>query len=413
MRALLVLPNIIFVGGNDRVYVYDFDTRTSFELESSCLGKVLCLSYDQNAGLLYGAGGNKRIVCWNILSKTLISQSDLHKVPTSLFVSNWFDESCKVSRSLLLVSDKASDIWAIDCNKLDNKLLLGGHTSSVITDMIKLRNNMVITCDRDEKIRVSHFPSMIQIQSYCIGHSSVVTSLCELSHHDRHYFVSSSFDGKIILWEPLTGSMLDEFSCDASKDEYATNEFADDPLKKRKIAEDEKESAIEEGQYMPLKVAFFPSISAVGILFRHSQSLLFVSVDFSRLKEVDNGTLRSVTQNALANPNFEDSAITNDMIETNAITDHGTAGIFGPTVHHSFNDAIPCDIGEINDGHIAVLLSNPSSFQILNVSRVGDSYDSLRIEKIQNYQSNGLISSIYDDFIASFESFCQTRGMCS
>ena len=35
----------------------------------------------------------------------------------------------------------------------------------------------IITCDRDEKIRVSHYPNAYNIHNFCLGHTDFVTCI--------------------------------------------------------------------------------------------------------------------------------------------------------------------------------------------------------------------------------------------
>ena len=46
--------------------------------------------------------------------------------------------------------------------------------------MLSPSNRHVITCDRDEKIRVSNFPNSYNIESFCLGHTELVIIVSSL-----------------------------------------------------------------------------------------------------------------------------------------------------------------------------------------------------------------------------------------
>ena len=58
----------------------------------------------------------------------------------------------------------------------------------------------IITSDRDEKIRVSHYPNAYNIHCYCLGHTDFVTSIQIVPEHDDT-LVSASGDGTIRVWK--------------------------------------------------------------------------------------------------------------------------------------------------------------------------------------------------------------------
>jgi tRNA (guanine-N(7)-)-methyltransferase subunit TRM82 len=72
----------------------------------------------------------------------------------------------------LLISDKTGDVYTLNMRDLENSQvkILMGHLS-VLTDM-KLTSDekYFITSDRDEKIRVSHYPNSYNIKSYLMAH---------------------------------------------------------------------------------------------------------------------------------------------------------------------------------------------------------------------------------------------------
>ncbi|KAK0038711.1 tRNA (guanine-N(7)-)-methyltransferase non-catalytic subunit wuho, partial [Biomphalaria pfeifferi] len=49
--------------------------------------------------------------------------------------------------------------------------LLLGHLSMVLDVLLVESDSLIVTCDRDEKIRVSRYPDGYQIESYCLGHT--------------------------------------------------------------------------------------------------------------------------------------------------------------------------------------------------------------------------------------------------
>jgi len=76
------------------------------------------------------------------------------------------------SNTALLASDKAGEVWALDSPRLSGRLRLMGHTASIITDMCVVEGGeeggpgaspLLVTADRDEKIRASRFPQVCRL----------------------------------------------------------------------------------------------------------------------------------------------------------------------------------------------------------------------------------------------------------
>lgn len=64
----------------------------------------------------------------------------------------------------------------------------------------------IITCDRDEKIRVSHYPNAYNIATYCLGHTEFVTSLKLLK--SSNILFSAAGDGTVRMWNFLEGKQV-------------------------------------------------------------------------------------------------------------------------------------------------------------------------------------------------------------
>lgn len=82
-----------------------------------------------------------------------------------------------------------------------------GHVSMVTDMLITPDDKYVVTSDRDEHIRVSRYPNGYNIESFCLGHTDVVTVI-QLLPWNKQLLVSSGGDGTVRLWDFLGGKQL-------------------------------------------------------------------------------------------------------------------------------------------------------------------------------------------------------------
>ena len=67
---------------------------------------------------------------------------------------------------------------------------------------------LLLSSDRDEKIRVSNFPKTHQIHTFCLGHKSVVASIVvPVSLADETLVISAGCDGRVCIWNYMTGEL--------------------------------------------------------------------------------------------------------------------------------------------------------------------------------------------------------------
>lgn len=93
-----------------------------------------------------------------------------------------------------------------------------GHLSMLLDLLVTPDSKYVVTADRDEKIRVSHFPNAYNIHGFCLGHTNYVASLTLLapassSSAKTQILVSASGDGTLRSWDYLRCCQLDVVKC--------------------------------------------------------------------------------------------------------------------------------------------------------------------------------------------------------
>ncbi len=116
----------------------------------------------------------------------------------------------------VLLGDKYGNVYVLKGND-DLELLLGHTASSIMYMLHDSVNGLFLTGDREEKIRVSRFPTAAIIERFCFGHKSAITAMCSISDNSM---ASSSSDGSIIIWNHLQGRILQRLSLE--KDTFAS-----------------------------------------------------------------------------------------------------------------------------------------------------------------------------------------------
>ncbi|KAI8615659.1 hypothetical protein BC830DRAFT_1049044, partial [Chytriomyces sp. MP71] len=79
------------------------------------------------------------------------------------------------------------------------KLLLG-HCSMITNMILNRESGLLLTSDRDEKIRVSLFPDTFEIEGFCLGHRGFITSIRVLPGRPDE-LISGGGDGLLLFWD--------------------------------------------------------------------------------------------------------------------------------------------------------------------------------------------------------------------
>lgn len=106
----------------------------------------------------------------------------------------------------ILVADKTGDVYVYNFLRDGGEpTQVLGHLSMLLDVIMTDDSKYIVTCDRDEKIRVSSYPGAYNIQSFCLGHDEFVLNLEFLNNR---ILTSSSGDGTIRFWDFLQGKEL-------------------------------------------------------------------------------------------------------------------------------------------------------------------------------------------------------------
>lgn len=84
------------------------------------------------------------------------------------------------------------------------------HTASIVTGLaIVDGGRRLASCDRDEKVRVSRWPTTCLIDSFCLGHTEYVAAVA-VAHVNptTELLASISGDGSLRCWHLATGACL-------------------------------------------------------------------------------------------------------------------------------------------------------------------------------------------------------------
>lgn len=112
-----------------------------------------------------------------------------------------------ISNTQIFVADKTGDVLSYDIPLGNNGIKILGHLSLLLNVLQTDDSKYLISCDRDEKIKVSCYPNTYNIQTYCLGHKEFVNHI-ELLPHLTEYLTSSSGDGTVKIWNYVNGILM-------------------------------------------------------------------------------------------------------------------------------------------------------------------------------------------------------------
>lgn len=207
MRVLAQEGNECFIACGDKVVAIGLTgSESSFRelVYSNSAGHVV-IALTVVSEYVFAGYSSKHVCCWNRQSGEFLGSGVFKKRPTAIVYSS-FVRSGQTYKAIL-VSDKTGDVWGSDVPLLKNQTIMAGHTASIITDMT-IDQNLIATSDRDEKIRVSRFPDMETIVSYCLHHTSVVSSINYIKVAGSTLLMSTSWDHQLCMWNPSTGKLV-------------------------------------------------------------------------------------------------------------------------------------------------------------------------------------------------------------
>jgi tRNA (guanine-N(7)-)-methyltransferase subunit TRM82 len=198
--------------------INDFNTR---EDDKKQVEKVDETNYEIICGA-FSLSGKYLAICDN--KKQLIILSNVennwivinrHKV-----VRNCIKLLFSMNEELVICGDKSGDCYSYSVSndgrndgRISGQLLLG-HCSMLLDMSLTNDSKYLITCDRDEKIRVSHYPNTYNIESFCLGHKEFVSSIALINNQT---LVSGSGDGSVRLWNLINGKEIYALMCDKSE----------------------------------------------------------------------------------------------------------------------------------------------------------------------------------------------------
>ncbi|KAK3926975.1 tRNA (guanine-N(7)-)-methyltransferase non-catalytic subunit WDR4 [Frankliniella fusca] len=171
------------------------DTKNTFlGMQFSCCGRWLAA---------YSSA--KQLLIWEAKEWSLISERYMPKTASSM-------KFTPDSQAIVIV-DKAGDAVLFSTQDLqkEGEVILG-HLSMLLDVLLTPDGKQIITCDRDEKVRVSQFPNAYNIISYCLGHKEFVSSI-SLLPHNTSILLSASGDGTMRLWNYSKGLALSSYDC--------------------------------------------------------------------------------------------------------------------------------------------------------------------------------------------------------
>eukprot|EP00127_Corallochytrium_limacisporum_P004000 Clim_evm49s156 gene=Clim_evmTU49s156 len=199
---------------------YPKDIESTKQVDVSVLkvtnGNVLCAGSEISGTWVAVGMENKQICIFN--ESGLVGVYLCHKRPTCI---NLVEQSEGLD---IVVADKSGDVYKGRIEKLSNKhvlrtgSLLLGHVSMLLDVAIVPKAGVILTAERDEKVRVSEYPVCESIVTFLTGHTGMVP-LVKALPAEAHHAVTLSGDATMRVWDYLSGACTACFNYNNDKDQ--------------------------------------------------------------------------------------------------------------------------------------------------------------------------------------------------
>ncbi|CEP06891.1 hypothetical protein [Parasitella parasitica] len=158
------------------------------------------MQFNKDGSLFATSGENKELCVWDTNNWSLKFSRPAYKRVNAMAFNK--------DSTQLLSADKFGDVYCHPVKEAiegEEKLQpIVGHVSMVTDMLLTPDDKYVITSDRDEHIRVSRFPNGYNIESFCLGHTDVVTCI-DILPWDESILVSSGGDSTVRTWDFKNG----------------------------------------------------------------------------------------------------------------------------------------------------------------------------------------------------------------
>ncbi|EQC28563.1 hypothetical protein SDRG_13641 [Saprolegnia diclina VS20] len=191
--------------------IFIYNGASSFLLSTT--SQVVAIALNAEATLLSVVTQDKKLTVYEMNSTRgeVVSTREVPRNTTSMVAATYG------GKEAVLVGGNAGEVNAYplpDVTAGEKSLLQ--HTTSIITDVaMSIDGKYLLTADRDEKVRVSHFPATTLVQNYCLGHRQCVRKIATCTVTPS-LFVSVGLDDALHLWDIETGALLDAFALETS-----------------------------------------------------------------------------------------------------------------------------------------------------------------------------------------------------
>jgi WD40 repeat protein len=156
---------------------------------------IRSISFNKQSDKIATAGDDKTVMIWTrdaAESNWKRSFTYMHskKIMTVHFDSN-----------NVIFGDKFGEFFNLSLSSGEPAKLLFGHLAAVSASSFSDKRRLLISADRDEKIRITNYPHVWNIESFLFGHRKYVCALCWFDHDTQTRLVSAGADGQVILWD--------------------------------------------------------------------------------------------------------------------------------------------------------------------------------------------------------------------